>query len=175
MAKIDLLAIAVFFVSLILAANAAEENAGESISESYNTTNGILNETSNLSYSDGTAADDSYGLNDAENVMEDKPIEANSSENASQNNLSDVDEAKISNNTIQSNDTPQTDNIVLSDALTAESKNVSIEENQNPANEIAAEVSEDLTVDILTNAADYEEESAVGVTAGFGVYLEIVG
>ena len=181
MAKINFLVLAAFSVLFVLIVNAAEEG----INESYNATS----EIPDLSYSNDTATNSSYGLNNTETIVDNtetiadnKPIEANNSaENAAQNNLSNANETEIGNNTSDLNDTPQTDNIVLSDALTAENENISIEENQNNANEIAAEASEGLTVDTLTNATDYGgqtdygEESDASVTASFGVYLEIVG
>ena len=54
MAKVNFLAIAVFFVSLILIANAAEENT----SGSYNITNEAF-----LNNSDNASSNDAYGLN----------------------------------------------------------------------------------------------------------------
>lgn len=137
-----------FFASLILIANAAEENTGES----YNATN----EIPDLSYSNDPAANNSYGLNNTEN------------------NLSNVNEAKISNNTSHLNDTPENNNTNLSDTLTVENKNTGIEENQNNTNEIAS-TSDALTLDVSSSAAESEEEGATSVTASFGVYLEIVG
>ena len=166
LAKVNFLAIAVLFVSLILIANAAEENA----SESYNT----IDEISNLSYSNGTAADNSYGLNNTETIADNKPIEANNSaENAAQNNLSNVNEDNV-DNTSYLNEMLENNNTNLSGTLTAENENISIEENQNATNEIAAEVFEGLTADAPSNATGSEGEGT-SVTASFGVYLEIVG
>ena len=168
MAKINFLAITVFFVSLILIANAAEENA----SGSYNTTN----ETLLLNHS-----------NDTDVAVVNGPIEINSSVNSSQNNLSNANGTEISNNTDYLNDAPNADNTNLSNALTAENTNISAEETQNAwttsstnfvgnSNEILAEASETLTADTADSAAkSSEEESSESITASFGVYLEIVG
>ena len=169
MAKIDLLVIAVFFVSLILVANAAEEGA----SESYNKTN----EISNLSYSNDTVTGNSYGLNNTETIADNKPVEANNSaENAIQNNLSNVNGTEV-NNTGHLNDTsgtPENNSINLSGTLAVENENIDIEENQNKIDEIAAD-SNASTLGASSSAAESEEESATALTAGFGVYLEIVG
>ena len=155
-----------FFVSFILIANAAEENT----SESYNTSN----EISNLSYSNDTATDNSYGLNNTETIVDNEPIGVNNSaENAAQNNLSNVNETKV-DNTSYLNEMLENNNTNLSDTLTAENENISIEENQNATNEIAAEVFEGLTADAPSNATGSEGEGT-SVTASFGVYLEIVG
>ena len=129
-----------------------------------------------FNHSNNTATNDTYNLNDTDVAIVNGSIQINSSVNAPQNSLSDANGTKISDNAIQLNDTPQTGNIVLSDALTAESKNVSIEENQSNTNEIVTKSSQALTNYASGDAVESEEneESATAVTASFGVYLEII-
>ena len=184
MAKRNFLAIAVFFASLILIANAAEENTNTS--QSRNTTNeASLNHSNN---SNTTLANNTYDLNNTDAAVSNqsnKPIEINNSaENTAQDSLNTIlntiNETKISNNTNYLNGTPETNNTdlsnaSLSDALTAGNANIGAEEIQNNGNEIAAESSEALNPSTSSSVAGHDEESATTLTAGFGVYLEIVG
>ena len=80
MAKVNFLAIAVLFVSLILIANAAEENA----SESYNT----IDEISNLSYSNSTVNDEPIiSANLAQNTALVENSQASSANDSTTNNI----------------------------------------------------------------------------------------